>query len=478
MKRIRSLFSDDNRKVLVTLSLFFLAGLILAFIKKGTADEGDSVMHYLFARHSFQYPRHFLNQWAKPVYVLVTAPVAQFGFNAVKIFNLCCSTLTLWLVYRSAKKLHLPHAWMAPVLAAFAPMLMIVTLSGLTEPLFALWLMVGCYGLISKRISPSLTWLSFLPFVRSEGLIVLCVVLVYLLIKKLYRDIPLLITGHLVYAIVGYPLYKDPLWVFKTLSYATLNSAYGQGEWFHFIKHMPEVIGIPLYGLLIAGLIYGGYAFIAKYFQGNKTIISDEELYLVYGGFLANFIGHSAFWALGIFNSFGLIRVLIGVLPLAAIICLRGLNMIALIFKSPTIRFILFVFVIAFPFTGHRYSFHWNQSFELRADQDAELEMADYIKKNYPDYKNYPFFYEACWVSVVLGLDHFDETQHRRFLHAFEDNNFPKGSFLVWDDWFAPVEGQVQLEQVEKDTRFEHLQTFTKIDFWGNTRTVKLFRTK
>jgi hypothetical protein len=121
---------------------------------------------------------------------------------------------------------------------------------------------------------------------------------------------------------------------------------------------------------------------------------------------------------------------------------------------------------------------HWNSSFELKADQEAELSMAGYVKKNYPDYKNYPFFYEACWISVVLGIDHFDSTQHKRFLHAFDENNFPKGSFLVWDDWFAPVEGQVQLEQLEKDQRFELLQTFSKDDFWGNTRTVKLFRTK
>lgn len=476
MKRILKLFSSETGRARLITILFFLAGLLLILFRQGTADEGDSVMHFLFARDSFQYPAHFLNQWAKPMYVLIVAPVAQLGFNAVKLFNLICSALTLWIAFKTARKLNIAHAWITPVLAIFAPMLMIVTLSGLTEPLFACWLMIGIYGLITRKKIAALTWLSFLPFVRSEGLIVCCVVLLYLLVKKLFRYIPLLLTGHLVYAIVGYPLYKDPLWIFKTLSYATLNSAYGRGEWDHFIKYMPEVTGIPLCILLFAGIIYGGYAFICRYSSSRKEIISAEELYLVYGGFLAVFIGHTTFWALGIFNSFGLLRVLIGVLPLMALISLRGLNMITDIFKSPTIRAILLAAVIIFPFTGHRFAWGWEKSFGLKADQKAELKMAGYIKKNFPDYSNYPFYYEACWISLVLDINHFDSTRHKRLLHAFTINNFPNGSFLVWDDWFAPVEGQVELAQITNDSRFELLQSFEEKDYWGKMRTVKLFR--
>lgn len=470
----KSLFKNP---VLVGIFLFFLAGLLLIFFAKGTADEGDSVMHYLYARHSFQNPQHFFNQWAKPLYVLITAPVAQLGFNAVKIFNLIATALTLWLSFRTAQKLGIANAWIAPVLVAFAPMLMIVTLSGLTEPLFAAWLMAGIYWLICGKKVTAITWLSFLPFIRSEGLIILCVVLVSLLAKKYFRYIPLLISGHFVYAIAGYPLYKDPLWVFNTLSYATLNSAYGQGGWTDFIRRMPEVIGIPVYILLILGIVYGLFKFIAKYFFRQKNAISDEEILLVYGCFLATFIGHSAFWALGIFNSFGLLRVLVGVLPLAAIIGLRGLNSIAgTSSRLAAIRYILLASVVLFPFIGHRHSFRWKRDFELKADQKAELVMADYIKKNYPDYKNSVFYFEACWISVVLDINYFNGREHKRFRGAFEENNFPDKCFLVWDDWFAPVEGGVELQQLLDDDRFELLQTFEEKDYWGKTRTVKLFR--
>ncbi|MEO5564797.1 MAG: hypothetical protein ABIR18_15225, partial [Chitinophagaceae bacterium] len=443
--------TDKTYRAAWIITFFVLAGLVLIFIANGTADEGDSVMHYLYARHAFQYPENFLNQWAKPLYVLIVAPVAQLGFTAVKLFNLLASAGSLWLVFKIVKKTGLADSWMAIVLTAFAPMMMIVTLSGLTEPLFAFWMMAGIYGLYSGKRTSAVIWLSFIPFIRSEGLIVLCVILLYLLVKRSFRHIPFLLTGHLLYAIIGYPLYKDPLWVFTQLSYATLNSAYGQGHWTDFIKGMPEIIGWPIYILLIIGSLYGLYLFIARYFLKRKEICSEEELFLIYGCFMANFVGHSAFWALGIFNSFGLLRVMIGVMPLMGLISLRGLNFISDSFRSHFIKYFLLFCVIAFPFTGTRYSFKWKRDFSLKADQKAELRMADYLKTNYPDYKKYAFYYEACWISVVLDLNHFDNTQHKRFLNAFEDNNFPAQSFLVWDDWFARVEGRVELQQLLDD---------------------------
>jgi hypothetical protein len=460
------------------ISAFFLAGIILIFFADGTADEGDSIMHYLYARHAFEYPEHFLNQWAKPVYVLLTAPAAQLGFTAIKFFNLLCSVVALWLTFKTAKRIGLSNAWIAPLLAACSPMLIIVTLSGLTEPLFSAWMMAGLYLLITgKKISGTL-WLSFLPFIRSEGLIVLCVILLYLLVTRSFRYIPLLLTGHLIYSIAGYSFYKDPLWVFNKLTYATLNSVYGKGSWTDFIIGMPEITGIPVYILLLAGLLYGFYLFIRKYFSGNKETISNDELYLVYGCFTANFIGHAAFWALGIFNSFGLLRVMVGVLPLAALIGLRGLNFITHIFASGIIKYLLIAAVIIFPFAGTRYSFHWKRDFTLKADQKAEWVMANFVKKNYPDYRNYTFYYEACWISVALDINHFDSLQHKRLLDAFSINSFPEKCFLVWDDWFARVEGRVELQHLLDDPRFELLQSFEEKDYWGVTRSVKLFRKK
>jgi glycosyltransferase involved in cell wall biosynthesis len=459
----------------ISVVFFLLVGLILVFTASGTADEGDSIMHYLYARHAYEYPSHFFNHWAKPLFVLIAAPFAQAGMTGMKIFNLLISALTVWFTYRAAYKLGIQNATLAPVLMIFAPMLIIVTLSGLTEPLFAAWMMGGILLLLNSRLTAGVVMLSFLPFIRSEGLIVLSVLLIWLLVKKYYRVLPFLITGHLVYAFAGLAFHKDLLWVFNTMSYATLSSAYGSGGWLHFVKNLPEVIGIPLCILLAAGIMYGLFLLAGRFIFRDRTI-SDDKLFLVYGIFAACFIGHSVFWAMGIFNSFGLLRVLVGVIPLMAIISLEGLNALT---KSGRVRYffyLLLLSVILYPFINTKNSFKWKRDFSLKADQQAEWELGQYVKQHFPDYKDYVFYYEPAYLSVALDINYFDTSRHKRLLNAFEENRFPDKSFLVWDDWFAKVEGRVELDQVLRDGRFRELAVFEKKDFWGNIRQVRLFR--
>lgn len=40
---------------------------------------------------------------------------------------------------------------------------------------------------------------------------------------------------------------------------------------------------------------------------------------------LFSFFAHTTFWAMGIFNSGGILRVMITIMPLMAIICYRGM---------------------------------------------------------------------------------------------------------------------------------------------------------
>ena len=462
--------------------IFFLAGLLLMFTAKGTADEGDSVMHYLYARHAFELPEHFFNHWAKPLFVLLSAPFAQLGFTGMKLFNLLAATGSLFYTYRSARVLAIPNAWLAPLCAAFAPMFLIVTLSGLTEPLFAFWLIVGVYGLLKDKSGLAFPWLSFLPFVRSEGLIVLCVVLVYALFRKLYKYIPLLAVGHLVYAIAGYAVHKDLFWVLKDIPYATLSSAYGQGGWLHFVRRMPEVIGWVLCIFLILGLMYGLLQAIRRFLFRQKEVLAEKELLLIFGLFAVYFVAHTAFWALGIFNSFGLLRVMVGVLPLIGLICARGVNLVALPFVvAMNTRVVLYAcatLIVLYPFVGTEHSFSWKRDFALKADQQAEDRLGTYVKQTYPDYRQHTFYYEPAYISVALGINYFDTSRHKRLLHAFNNNTFRSGNFVIWDDWYAPVEGKVELNQLVSDPRFELVQTFEEKDFWNNTRVVKLFRVK
>lgn len=472
---------QDRRVAFAVLGFGFLL-LVFSFLVPGTGDEGDSLMHYYYARYAFRYPAHFFDHWAKPLYVLVAAPFAQLGFWGLKLMNLLLATANLWLCYRLARQLLMPRAWLAPLALAFIPMNIVLTYSGLTEPLFAFVLLLGILQLAADKWYPALIILSFLPFVRSEGLVICLLVLLYLLYKEKYSLLPVLGLGHIVYSLLGYPVHRDLLWVFNKMSYATWGSAYGRGNWGHFFNRLPETAGALVAVLVFAGM-FSALILLLRWLRRKTDENETKRLFLVYGVFFSYFLAHTVFWALGIFNSMGLLRVMVGIMPFMALVALAGMDYICSVAEpwpraEKIMRYVFIFLLVVYPFSGHVFGYKWQRDFGLKADQKAQARMADFIKEKYPDYKNFEFYYEPCYPGVVLGQNWFDEKQHRRLLGAFERNQFQPGCFIIWDDWFAVVEGHVALEPLEKDGRFEKIQVFEEKDYWGKTRTSVLFRKK
>ncbi|MCS7029829.1 MAG: hypothetical protein NZ519_13810, partial [Bacteroidia bacterium] len=73
------------------------------------------------------------------------------------------------------------------------PSYYILTFSGLTEPLFALFLSVGVYLLLREKYLFSVIWVSFMPFVRSEGLIIILAFTCFLIVQKKWKVVTLCI---------------------------------------------------------------------------------------------------------------------------------------------------------------------------------------------------------------------------------------------------------------------------------------------
>ena len=117
----------------------FLAGLICIFLFNGTADAGDSIYHYLFARYAPTHIELYFDHWAKPVFVLLASPFAQFGFGGMKLFNVMVSVLTTYFTYRSAEKIKIANPLYVLPMMLFATMNFTIMFSGFTEPLFALF---------------------------------------------------------------------------------------------------------------------------------------------------------------------------------------------------------------------------------------------------------------------------------------------------------------------------------------------------
>lgn len=472
------MFKDENKIAYLLLSVYYVAMLAMAFLANGTGDDGDSIAHYLFSRYAFVHPENFIEHWAKPVFVLLSAPFAQFGFIGIKIFNVTVTTLAILFTYRIARQLKIRNSWFVIVALCFAPMYLRLTLSGLTEPLFALAITMAIFLALRKHFLASALIVSFLPFIRSEGLIIIGVFAFYLIITRRYKLMPILASGHIVYSILGWFYYTDFLWVFNRMTYAVWNSSYGQGSPLTFLWGMFDFIGLPLTFLFIAGTISLISNERAVFRIRRLKVFSTEEVLLVYASFFAIWLSHTIFWTFGLFNSLGLVRVLIAVAPCAAIICLRGFNLILnvnFIASTPTMRILAGLFlslaVIITPFIQLDYKC----SFKLNGNQQS---LQDAGKKYGKQLEEHTIFASSPYSLIPFNCDPFDTTRSKRLREIHSEKQFPEKSAIVWDGFYAPNEDKVALANLMEDERFELLDIFEAQDCKSNTSKSAVFLIK
>ena len=442
-----------NNTIYLLLFIYAIAATLTIIIFDGTGDSGDSIYHYLFAKFAPLHPRLFFHHWAKPVYVLLASPFAQFGFIGIKVFNAIASSVTIFFTFKIAQELNIKNAIIASIVLLCSPLYFVLTFSGLTEPLFALFISIGLYALLKHQYITASLIISFLPFVRSEGLIIIAVFGLYLLLKKEWRSLPLLLVGHVVYSIAGFFIYNDLLWVFIEIPYASLSSGYGSGKLFHFIEQLIYVIGVPIYILFWIGII-------SIVWKSVKKRITLEIQILIFLAFLAFIVAHSLFWYLGIFKSMGLKRVLIGIIPLISIISLLGFNFITEdVFKNKRIHKLitqgfLISYILIFPFTSNPAAIIWERELDLLEDQRAAIQVADFIDKNIePDRL---FVFAHPYLSEVLKIDHFDPNVRVDLAKGIMEQ-LKSGDIIIWENWFAVVERGVTKEYLDNNAQLINL---------------------
>ena len=447
-------FGAPQNRTYAVLAFAVFIMLLLAVVANGTGDDGDGVYHYLFARYAFAHPSNFFHHWAKPLFVMVAAPFAQAGIVGVKILNVAFWGIQIYCTIKIAEHFDIKRTWLLPVFAIMAPMNVTHTLSGLTEPMFACWLSISTLLMLRRQYALAYILFSFLPFVRSEGLIILCPLLLYALWRRHFIYLPLFPLGHIVMAVAGEHVHGDYWWVFTKMTYRGLVSAYGSGPWNHFINNMPGVIGIALCLMLIAGLVYGLFKLISRG-QWFRDGFARDEAWLLYGMFLSYFAAHTIFWWKGMFNSFGLMRVMLGIMPAILLICLRGWNMLSAGFASihrraEPIMLALFLAGLAWSFFGR---LNWDADFGLTAMQRSLYKSSEAILQKFPDKSKNVYYLEAYAAAIPLGLDVFDEYHTRSAYRLYTGEPVPPNSIILYDDWFFGHEARTPLERLEKDER-------------------------
>jgi hypothetical protein len=440
----------------------FLVLVAIVFATDTTGDSGDSIMHYLYSRYAFKYPAFFLNHWAKPVFVLFTAPFSQFGFKGIMVFNAICATITALYSFYTAKNLAIKNPWLVFIFIFFAPLYFKLIFSGLTEYMFGLFLIMGIYMVTKSNHISALIIISFLPLIRSEGLIVVVLFFLYYILRRKYKILSYILSGQLVYTIAGAFYYKDILWVFTKIPYNNLGSPYGSGQLFDFVHRMNYVIEKPIYFLLFLGSLSLLYTLIRFGLRKNN----DIKIILIYGTFATVFLSHTLFWWLGIFNSMGLPRVLIPLVPVIALISLEGVQILYSQFKNGLLKGTLIAVIVLtvalYPFSHRQQGVVFNKElFLLEENRIIDQEILPFLKEDFPDYGSRLYYFSHPYLSLALGIDYFDAKSHLRIQNLASGQMF-SGAIIIWDNWYGPIEDGINRDFFTNDNRFILLKSFQK----------------
>ena len=442
------------------LTLYFLFQFFILLFSESAYGYGgaDNIGHYQIARYAFKYPELFLDLWGKPVLTTLMAPFALFGFAGARFFNVLAALVTLWLTARISDRLYPGSGLFAAIILAFTPVFFHLVPSCLTEILFACVLAAAVYLFLHDRFDLSAAVLSFIPYVRSEGIILLPIFAVALLLKRSPRSLLFLAMGTLLLSVIGLFVFGDLFWLISHSPYSLGASFYGSGSLFHFIRERNDIFGWPLVWLTVAGLLFWIYD-VLKGFSLRK--LETLSFILIAGSWISYFAAHSYVWWQGMGASLGLTRVMGGIAPMVVLTAMALYKPASRLLPQKNGLLALFGGVALL----QAVIFFRDQKILLKADPTEQLvkKSTDFIRFNEEGKK---VFYFNPLVIHYLELDPYDTKQCNWWVSDKQQpsNVMEWGDLLVWDAHFGPNEGEVPLENLEKDPYLKKVRSFYPVE--------------
>lgn len=452
----------ENRLLLLFL---FIAGLFftwLAYHSTKLAGGEDGIQHYLIAKYAFQHPENFFDHWGKPLFTLIASPFAQFGLFGVQMMNVFCGLAAAWFTYRALKTMGWETAWMAPVLLLITPLYLYAVPSAITEILFSLIVIFAFYLALKGHYIWSAVLISFLPFARTEGNIIVLMFAFGLIHLKAWKALPFLLLGTLCYSFVGSFHFNDIFWVWTENPYTNkTQDIYGSGPFLHYFNEGWHIWGGPIKKLWVLGsVLFTGvmlYSLITrKKWTRNEILL----LWMVFGSFFAYLFGHSYVWYKGLSGSLGLTRVMAGTLPLAIIIALYVPEKLLSIL-NPRLKILKIAIVLVFlykvipgtysdpvyPYTGD-------------VEREAILKVGDWYRNSEFYKTDRKVYFFAPSAAQAFDVDPFNPEQKGILKELTWDKDIPKESLVLWEAHFGPNECRLPLDSMHAYPKLESIYTY------------------
>jgi hypothetical protein len=434
--------------------------IVYHLLNEVPVDSGDGLAHYFIAKNALYHPSDLLNHWGKPVFTALSAPFAYFGFQVYVFFNILIFALTLFVGNSIFKHFEIKN----PLMAIF-PLVLLGSLDytanilgGMTEILFGFLTLLSGLLLLQKRWFWFALLISFMPFVRSEGQLLIPLGILILLYFKAWKSIPLLFVGFLFYAIIGAIALGNFWWYFTENPYQGAAEIYGQGDWLHYINNWHLHLGVPALVLLVFGLL----AFVWGILR--KSYTSEKQVSLFY--FAAVYFGivlvHAYLWAQGKNGALGLSRLAIHGLPGLMLICILAID------ATPIKRWMNSIFTALMLILSvlyiRDYPLVYDQPFPKKAmpDERAVVDATSAVMDYLEDHKTRKVYYYHPLVAYKAGTNLKDQRgqfEQKSFgLFETEYTQLHDGDLIIWDSHFA---GRDMNFPEELTSRFEELFVFT-----------------
>lgn len=468
MNTLSSIWSKPEGKV------FTIAGTIyvlLVLLANGVNGGADTFTHYQMSRYSWIHHDLLLNQWGKPVFTVLFSPVAQLGLQAVIWTNLALIFFEAFLVLKIANQLDLKRSWLAPLLFLSCPVVFDNAVSSLTEIICALFLILFIHWSLRGKFFLGAIVLSFMPFARSEGFVILGVAAMFFFFTRRWKFIPLLAVGSIILNLFGYWYTGIPLWIFDSNPYVNTEiTSYGSGSFFHFFIWAIPVFGIGFLFLLKSTWL-NAHTIVNRLTIDWKSATGSEDsrnfilkhqvmLWIVLGSFWGYFMAHTVLWWQGMWASLGLLRVMFVVAVPMVLLALIELN--KFLESRPLIGSWKTINVIIVLLCGTAFGSNTlilgavGAPVEYGIEEAVLNEMKGWMKTEGVTTEGCVFAGHS-YVSLALDRDPFDYTKMNQ-LRAFKYAQ--KGDLIVWDGHYGPNEENTPIEMLERDTTLMFLKEF------------------
>ncbi|HEY3369276.1 MAG TPA: hypothetical protein VGK10_00430 [Prolixibacteraceae bacterium] len=441
---------------LIALGLLFS---IIAAITDCSAGGADNYAHFNIAYWSFKYPYLLLDHWGKPVYTILIAPFTQLGFYGVRLFNIIGGLLTTWICYLLALRWKLPKAWLVAVFVIFAPLYFVLMFTGMTEILFSLVLMFSILLFFKERFILSAFILSFAILVRSEGFVFFPIFLLAFTLKRKFSAIPFLLSGFLIFSLIGQLYYyHDFLWLIHNLPYGGAGEIYGSGSWYHFLLATPDYLGYVISLLFLTGLVY-----LIKEWLETKSWFNSDKFYqlLILGGcFFVYMAAHAYMWWIGQM-SLGLVRVMVGVSPIAGLIALVGYNRIEKFIPSAQLKGVLLAITLLL--TVIPGALKYKSEFAPDPHKVVMERAIGWLRQTH-NLHHHLIVHDPSF-AFISKIDAWDQ---QVIQYGFSDINVPEkdlpdSSIFIWDAHFSQNEGKIPASKILENPSFELVAYFEPV---------------